>query len=64
MWEAATLFENDKPGSEYSYPAVIQSRDGMVHITYTWNRRQIKHVIIDPKKIGAKPLLNNEWPPE
>ena len=51
-WSAVVLLENDKnPKGEYSYPAVIQSEDGMIHITYTWNRELIKYVVIDPLKI-------------
>jgi predicted neuraminidase len=42
------LLTLEKDLGEYSYPAVIQTRDGLVHITYTWKRRRIKHVIIDP----------------
>jgi predicted neuraminidase len=45
-WQDILVLEKD-PG-EYSYPAVIQTRDGLVHITYTWKRRRIKHVVIDP----------------
>ena len=33
------------PG-EYSYPAIIQGRDGDLHITYTWNRKRIRYVRI------------------
>jgi predicted neuraminidase len=51
-WEAALVLERE-PG-EYSYPAVIQATNGLVHITYTWRRHRIKHVVVDPA--GLKPL--------
>jgi predicted neuraminidase len=45
-WREVLTLEDQR--GEYSYPAVIQSQDGLVHILYTWKRRRIKHVIIDP----------------
>jgi predicted neuraminidase len=40
----------DGPG-EYSYPAVIQARDGRVHVSYTWRRERIKHVVLSPAQL-------------
>jgi len=31
-----------EPG-EYSYPALIQGRDGDLHLTYTWDRKRIRY---------------------
>jgi predicted neuraminidase len=45
-WKIAHVLESE-PG-EYSYPAIIQTADGLVHITYTWRRQRIRHVVIDP----------------
>lgn len=44
-WKNVLELVTDK--GEYSYPAVIEGKDGLVHITYTWKRRNIKHVIVD-----------------
>ncbi len=34
----------DSPISQYSYPSIIQSRDGHIHVVYTWRRQRVKHV--------------------
>ena len=48
-WQPAHVLENE-PG-EYSYPAIIQGRDGNIHVTYTWKREKIRYVKIDPTEI-------------
>jgi predicted neuraminidase len=48
-WHGGATLESE-PG-EFSYPAIIQTIDGLVHVTYTWNRKRIKHVVVDPTKL-------------
>lgn len=59
-WSAALVLESE-PG-EYSYPAVIQSADGLVHITYTWKRRKLRHVVVDPEQLKTRPITGANWP--
>jgi alpha-L-rhamnosidase len=60
-WNAALVLEDSEIG-RYSYPAVIQSADGMVHVVYTWRREKIKYVKIDPTQLRTSPIVNGQWP--
>lgn len=46
--EKFTMFHTleDTPDEEFSYPNIIQSQDGDLHIVYTWRRKNIRHVKI------------------
>jgi len=44
-WQDIAVLEDQQTG-EYSYPSVIQTRDRKVHITYTYDRKNIKHVVL------------------
>jgi predicted neuraminidase len=46
QWKDIAVLENGTT-EEYSYPAVIQTADGKVHITYTFNRQHIKYVVLE-----------------
>jgi predicted neuraminidase len=60
-WYAALILEDSQIG-QYSYPSVIQSADGMIHIVYTWRREKIKYVKVDPDKLKLKRIKDGKWP--
>lgn len=61
-WENIVELERLEDGKgELSYPAVVQGEDGLLHITYTWKRRKIRHIVIDPQEILEKyPTLRQQ----
>lgn len=49
-WRHALTLE-DSPISQYSYPCIIQGRDGKLHAVYTWRRLRMAYKEIDIDKL-------------
>ncbi len=64
-WGASLILDYlDEPDKHFAYPAVIQTKDGFVHIVYTWHRERIKHVVLDPDLLKVCPMPEGRWPVE
>lgn len=64
-WQAALVVEDDADAPNgFAYPCAIQTSDGLVHLAYTWQRKRIKHVVVDPAKLQLRPITNGAWPGE
>jgi hypothetical protein len=54
-WKEYLEKDNKTGGGSYSYPSLIQTDDGSVHVTYSYRtgetEKSIKHVVVDPDKI-------------
>jgi predicted neuraminidase len=56
-WKWKIPIENVEPGKgSFSYPSLIQTSDGLLHMTYSshtgTNQKSIKYVVLDPLKIN------------
>lgn len=56
-WYTVKHFEQSGDGkSEFSYPYLIRSSNGTMHLLYTWNRKRIRHISFNDKWVdGDKP---------
>jgi predicted neuraminidase len=60
----------DRPGGSYSYPSVIQTADGLVHVSYSYvepapaaggkRREAIRHVVLDPAWVAMAPARDRQ----
>lgn len=44
-WPRKIDLETDD--AEFSYPSIIRAQDGLIHLSYTWRRKAIAHVVFD-----------------
>lgn len=51
-WRNVLTLEAEPIPDGYAYPSVIQTADGLAHVTYTHNRTRIRHVVVDPVRLG------------
>lgn len=50
-WSPPRIVEEGGSDDEYSYPALLQDRKGIVHLAYTWKREKICHRRILPQTL-------------
>lgn len=48
----------DTCSREFSYPYMLQGRDGYLHLVYTWHRTRIKYVRLDPAALSSHAAAN------
>ncbi len=58
-WKWKTYLENMEPkAGKFSYPCLIQTSDGLLHITYSHHlsdeKKSIKYLVVNPSKISNK----------
>lgn len=54
-WRAGPMIESEAK-QEYSYPYLVESGDGRIHLTYTWQRERIKHVMFNQAWLDRRSL--------
>ena len=53
-WSRCATLEAER-GAEFSYPYLIQGRNGRIHLVYTWKRKSIKHAAFNVEWLNVQP---------
>lgn len=53
-WQRGPVIASE-PGEEFSYPFLVQSQDGFIHLAYTWKRRAIQVATFNEAWVDAVP---------
>ncbi len=60
-WSAAAVLEH-QPGKRFSDPSILLGADGNLHVVYSVNQQQIKHIALDPRSLKPVSMLQGNWP--
>jgi predicted neuraminidase len=56
-WTQARVIENDPEGkAAYAYPSLLQTRDGRIHLVYSWRYQTIAHAVFSEAWLKGDPL--------
>jgi predicted neuraminidase len=58
-WRRVAVLE-DTPGEEFSYPYMVRTHNGKIHLVYTWRRKRIKHLVFNEAWINRRLMMNDE----
>lgn len=54
-WKKSWIENDNSKKGGYSYPSLIQTADGLLHMTYSYHpekgKKSIKYVVVDPKRL-------------
>ncbi len=53
-WQRLNPLLEEESGQEFSYPFLLQSSDGLIHLVYTWKRKGIRHVSFNSAWLDAQ----------
>ncbi|MEV5499904.1 sialidase family protein [Nonomuraea fuscirosea] len=60
-WEHSVDVEAQS-GPQFTYPVLTQSSDGFIHLVYSYNRNNIRHVVFNEEFLRNSVGLLSNWP--
>jgi alpha-L-rhamnosidase len=55
QWETILPDLSRNGNRQVDYPTLMQSRDGRMHVVFSWGRSNIKHLVLDTEYLSGQP---------